>query len=269
MPRATINGTELYYEDVGGGDATVVFSHGLLWDGRMFDPQVKALADRYRCITYDHRGQGRSEVPPESSIPMDLLYADAVALIEHLDAAPCHFVGLSMGGFTAMRVAARRPDLLSSLVLLETSAQPEDPANVPKYRALTAITRFLGPGLVTGQVMPIMFGQTFLNDPGREEERERWKTILSGNRKDVYKAVNGVIERNGIEEEIASIDVPTLVMVGEEDVATPPDKAEFIAATIPDAKLVRIPRAGHTSTIEQAGAVNDALTDWLSTHAGA
>ncbi|MDX1657199.1 MAG: alpha/beta fold hydrolase [Nitriliruptorales bacterium] len=266
MPRIEINGTRLYYEDTGSGDETVFFSHGLLWDGRMFGPQVEALSDRYRCITYDHRGQGRSEVPTESSIPMDLLAADAAALIEALDAAPCHFVGLSMGGFTGMRVAARRPDLVRSLVLMETSARPEEPQNRVKYRLLAQAARLAGTGPLTGQVMPIMFGQTFLDDPSRAPEREQWKTILAGNRKDIYKAVNGVIERGNVEVEVARIEVPTLVMVGEEDVAQPPEESELLASAIPDAKLVRIPRAGHTSTIEEPAFVNQELQQWLETH---
>lgn len=267
MPRIELNGIRLYYEDTGGEGPPVVFAHGLLWDGRMFHHQVGHLADRYRCIVYDHRGQGRSEVPPESSIPMDLLYADAVALIEALDVGPCHFVGLSMGGFVGMRLAARRPELVRSLVLLDTSAQPEPSENLLKYKALTLVTRLLGPGVVADQVMPIMFGETFLSDPSRETERKRWKAILSGNRREIYRAVNGVIQRDGIEDELASISCPTLVMVGKEDVATTPDKAELIASSIPDAKLVRIASAGHSSTIEQPEAVNEALDGWLGEHA--
>lgn len=264
MPRIAVNGTRLYYEDTGEGEQTILFSHGLLWDGRMFAPQVAALSERFRCVTYDHRGQGRSDVPPESSIPMDLLYADAVALIGALDLAPCHFVGLSMGGFVGMRVAARSPELLRSLVLLETSARPEPSENIRKYQALTWVTRLLGPGVVADQVMPIMFGRSFLEDPDRAAERERWRAILSGNRKDIHKAVTGVIQRDGIENELGSIPHPTLVMVGHEDVATTPDRSEAIADAIPDAKLVRIPDAGHSSTIENPDFVNEVLTDWFT-----
>lgn len=85
------------------------FSHGLLMSCRMFDDQVAHFQDRYRCIVYDHRGQGQSEVTA-NGYDMETVYADAAALITALDAAPCHFVGLSMGGFVGMRLAAAAPN---------------------------------------------------------------------------------------------------------------------------------------------------------------
>src|SRR5205823_2727516 len=125
VPMLAVNGVRLYYDDTGGSGEPIVFSHGLLWSGRMFEAQVAALRGRYRCITYDHRGQGRSDVPRARSHDMETVTDDAASLIEALGAAPVHFVGLSMGGFVGMRLAARRPELLRSLVLLETSADPE------------------------------------------------------------------------------------------------------------------------------------------------
>src|SRR3954452_757348 len=119
MPRLRVNNAELHYTDTGGGPETIVFAHGVLWDGRMFDAQVAALRDRYRCITFDFRGQGQSEVTA-SGYDMDTLAEDAAALIQTLGVAPCHFVGLSMGGFIGMRLAVRRPELIQSLMLLET-----------------------------------------------------------------------------------------------------------------------------------------------------
>src|SRR5688572_30136086 len=98
MPMLTVNGTQLYYEDSGGSGEPVVFSHGLLWDTRLFDKQVGALRNRYRCVSYDHRGQGRSAVPPGPVVEMETCYEDAVQLIQRLGLVPCHFVGLSMGG---------------------------------------------------------------------------------------------------------------------------------------------------------------------------
>src|SRR5271156_3136985 len=99
MPYILVNGVNLYYEDTGHGRETIVFAHGLLWSGKMFAAQVAHLKDRYRVITYDHRGQGKSEVT-ESGYDMDSLAEDEAALIKALGAAPCHVAGLSMGGFT-------------------------------------------------------------------------------------------------------------------------------------------------------------------------
>jgi 3-oxoadipate enol-lactonase len=123
VPTLDVNETTLYYEDTGPGSTgeTIAFSHGLLWGTELFEPQIAALRERYRCIAWDHRGQGRSAADHRNTIDMELVWQDAVALLEKL--APgerVHFCGLSMGGFVAMRMGARRPDLVRSLLLLET-----------------------------------------------------------------------------------------------------------------------------------------------------
>jgi pimeloyl-ACP methyl ester carboxylesterase len=267
MPTLRVNGATLWYEEYGGGAETVVFAHGLLWSGRMFDAQVAALAGRYRCITLDFRGQGRSEVTA-GGYDMDTLSNDAAALIEALGCAPCHFVGLSMGGFIGMRLAARRPELIRSLVLMETSADAEPAENVPRYRLLGGIVRALGRlgmRLVMGRVMRIMFGRTFLGDPAREADRRLWRERgMANHRLGVTRALQGVIERKPIYGELGRIAVPTLVMVGDEDVATVPAKAERIRDAIAGARLVMIPGAGHTSSVEQPDFVNAALEEFFT-----
>ena len=122
MPKLAVNGVELDYIDVGEGAETILFSHGFLMSKDLFAPQIAALKDRYRCVAYDHRGQAQSEVTA-SGYDMDTVAEDAAALIEALEIGPCHIVGLSMGGFVGMRLGARRPDLVRSLVLLDTSAR--------------------------------------------------------------------------------------------------------------------------------------------------
>ena len=247
-----VNGAQLHYSDVGSGPRTVVFGHGLLWSGEMFTPQIDALSDRFRCVAVDWRGQGRSAVA-DSGYDMDTLTEDLVALIEHLGIAPVDYVGLSMGGFIGMRLAARHPELVArSLALLETSAEPEPAQNVPAYRKLAQVVRFVGPRPVAGRVMAIMFGQTFLTDPSRAVERVEWRRRLNSvDRVGAVRATHGVIDRAGITDEIDRITTPTLVLVGDEDVATVPDKARRIQAGITGSQLVIVPQAGHTSTIEQ------------------
>ena len=265
MPAIDVNGTTLYYEDTGPGSTgeTIAFSHGLLWNTTLFDPQIAALRGRYRCVAWDHRGQGRSADDFRHTIGMELVWKDAVALLEKLGTGPVHFCGLSMGGFVAMRMAARRPDLVRSLILIETSADPEPLKNVPKYRLLSTVSRWIPPRLVASQVAPIMVGKTFLHDPARAADRERALATMAG-RKGVWRAVNGVIDRAGIADELSRIRAPTLVMVGEEDVATVPAKAEALHAAIAGSKLVRIPGAGHSSSIEQPQAVTAAIEAFLS-----
>ena len=264
MPHFTVNGVRLWCSDEGSGAETVVFSHGLLLSGAMFSDQIAHLKQRYRCIAYDHRGQGGSEVTAKG-YDIETLTADTEALITALDAAPCHFVGLSMGGFVGLRLAVRRPDLLKSLTLIDTSADPEPSQNVPRYRMLNFVARWFGLRMVVGKVMPIMFGHTFLGDPVRAAERKLWRQrIMANDRIGITRAVNGVIYRKGVIEDIKAIQTPTLIIVGEEDVATVPEKSERMHAAIAGSRLIRVARAGHSSTIEEPHAVNEALSEFLA-----
>jgi len=263
VPKINVNDTELYYEDTGGTGEPIVFSHGLLWNVALFAPQIAALKGRYRCIAYDHRGQGQSADDPRKVIDMDLLTRDAVALIEALKLGPVHFCGLSMGGFVGMRLAARHPHLVRSLILCETSSEPEPPENAPKYTRMNWVARWLGPRFVVPRVMPILFGKTSLGDPTRSADRMEWLSQLNKNRRSIWRAVNGVIYRDAITSELGNICAPTLVIVGEEDVATVPARAERIVAGIRNARLVVIPKAGHSSSVEQPVAVSAAIAGLL------
>jgi len=258
-----VNEAALYYEEHGTGSETIVFAHGLLWSCRMFDAQVAQFKEHYRCMAFDFRGQGQSEVT-RSGYDMETLYEDAIALIEQLGCAPCHFLGLWMGGFIGLRLAARHPELLRSLILLETTADPEPSENVAKYKQLTFVARWFGLGLVVDRVMPVMFGRTFLGDPVRAGERREWRHRMSENhRLGITRATTGVITRQGIESEIDKITVPTLILVGDEDVAVPPVHSQRLHEHISGSRLEIIPRAGHTSTVEEPTAVNGAITNFL------
>lgn len=264
MPEIVANGVRLHYVEAGQGAETIVFSHGLLMSSEMFSGQIERLSKDYRCIAYDHRGQGRSAAP-ETGYDMDTVTDDAKALIEALEAAPCHFAGLSMGGFVGLRLASRHPELLQSLIILESSADPEPPGSRRKYKMLAFVARWLGMRPVIDRVMSILFGKTFMADPGRKDERKKWADhILGGDIKSMLKALAGVTEREGVHDELSGISTPTLVIVGDEDIATTPDKAKRIAAGIGNAKLVTIPRAGHSSSIEEPEAVSHAIRVFLS-----
>jgi pimeloyl-ACP methyl ester carboxylesterase len=266
MPIITINEVKYHYTDTQKGDETIIFSHGLLWSGYMFHKQEAFLKDRFRVICYDHRGQGKTEAV-ENGYDMETLYKDAVSLIETLcPNQKVHFAGLSMGGFIAMRLAARRPDLLKSVILMETSADAEPKENVGKYKTLNSIVKWIGTWAVVGQVMPIMFGQKFLNDKSRKAERHEWESQMKLCKSPgIVKAVAGVIERKPIFDELSAISLPTLIMVGTQDVATIPAKAERIKSQITDSQLVYIEGGGHTSSIEEPEQVNLTIDNFLKT----
>ncbi|RKH35853.1 alpha/beta fold hydrolase [Corallococcus sicarius] len=264
MPYLSIRGTRLYYEDTGGPGEPVLFSHGLLWDSRLFREQVAALRGRYRCIVYDHRGQGQSEPPPGgSAIDLRTVYEDAVALIQALGLAPCHFVGQSMGGFVGLRVAARHPELLQSLSLLDSSAAAELPLTLARYRLLTTLTHWLGLRPVVDRIMSLYFGRTFMRDPERRAERAMLRQQLMDNPRQVWRAMQGVIHRRSVEGELHRIETPTLVMVGEEDLVTAPAAAAGLHQRIQGSRLVTLPCGGHMCILEQPEAVNAALSHFL------
>ena len=267
MPTFTRDTAVIHYSDTGApagrADApTVFFGHGLLFSGWMFHPQIANLRNEYRCVAIDWRGQGDSAATRDG-YDMDTLTDDAVALIESLAIAPVHYVGLSMGGFIGQRIAVRRPDLIRSLSLLDTSAGPEDPEKVKRYKLLGRIYRLTGHKPLRKSVLPIMFGPTFLADAAGKPLIDEWERQLgSCRRSGISKAVMGVADRLPIEDEIAGIEAPTLVVVGVDDAATPSYKSQRIAELIPGARIATVPDCGHTSTLEQPDAVTGLLRDF-------
>jgi len=263
VSRISCNGVQLAVEDSGGGGATVVFSHGLLYSLRMWDPQIAELRARFRCVAYDHRGQGESEKAP-TGLDMDTLTEDAVALIGALASGPVHFVGMSMGGFVGIRLAARHPERVRSLVLVDTAAGPEPAKNVPRYRRLEWVARWFGTWPVAGKVEAIMHGASARKDPARAATLRAWRErLLRVDTAAMNRAVEGVLTRESAIPLLPRIRCPTLVMVGEEDTATVPAKSEEIASAIAGTRLVRIPRAGHMSPIDAPEAVTTELRSFL------
>ena len=264
MPHIQLNNIKLFYIKEGEGKEVIIFSHGLLWSHKMFMDQVEFLKKKYTVIAYDHRGQGQSEVN-DSTIDMDILTEDVLELIDKLVGQPVHFAGLSMGGFVGMRLAARYPEKVKSLILLETSANAEPVENLPKYKFLNGIVKLFGVvPMVASKVMPIMFAQSWLENPKNKDAYIKWIKELQSNKKTITKSVEAVIFRKGVEEEIRNIKCPTMVVVGDEDVATKPEKAKFIQMAIPNATLHMVPGAGHSSCIEKPEEINRLIDDWLA-----
>jgi 3-oxoadipate enol-lactonase len=268
VPTLTVDDAAVAYRDTGAPAArpdapTVVFGHGLLFSGWMFKAQVEALRADYRCITIDWRGQGDSP-PAKTGYDMDTLAGDAIALIEQVAGPPVHYVGLSMGGFVGQRIAARRPDLVRSLTLIDTSAEAELSWPAIKYRLLATAYRFIGIGPVRGSVVKVMFGPTFRTDRRHRATIDEWIAMLSRcDRNGIRQAVLGVADRAAVTDEIGAITAPTLVLVGEHDHPTPPDQSRRIAELIPGARLEIVADSGHSSTIEQPEAVTALVRSFL------
>ena len=262
MSTHIVNGVELFVEDTGpphgeeNDRRPILFLHGLLWNHRQWEAQMPYFERNHRCVVYDHRGQGRSEVPDTPFIDLETAYLDAAALIEQLDLIPCHVVGMSMGGTVSLRLAVRRPELVQSLTVIGAAAGSEDSERMPKYKLLTWVARFLGTRPVVSQLMPIMFSDHYLDSPRIKTSRRRWRNILASNKPSVYRAVNGFLYRPSILGEIGRIAASTLVIQGEEDRAVDSREGRRIAEAIPRAEFELVDDCGHMVVLEQPERAN-------------
>jgi pimeloyl-ACP methyl ester carboxylesterase len=269
MPTLQVDGATIAYEDTGSPDGrpdapTIFFGHGLLFSGWMFHPQVEALSDEYRCVTVDWRGQGDSPPATGGGYAMDTLYADAVALVEHLDVGPVHYVGLSMGGFVGQRIAARRGELLRSLTLLDTSPDREPVKSAVEDIAMAAIYRYAGMRPLEKAVIKIMFGPTFRDDPTNRPVIDEFIQRLGRcDRAGMRHAIVAVATRKPVYPELDRITVPTQVITGADDTPTPPAKGRRIADRIPGARLAIVPQCGHSSTVEQPETITRLIGEFI------
>lgn len=264
MPTIDINGTEIFYTDEGPRDApAMVLSHSLFFDHTMFDHQVDFFEDRMRVIRYDHRGQGRSDPAEMHSVDMDTLTEDAAELIKALEVAPCLFVGNSMGGFVALRLAARMPELLTGCVVLGTSAKEEH--KLEEFAPLVEAMGAHGAEPVIDALMHIMFGDTIVADAERADLVAHWKTKMLDLDKNIARSAHGVIHRDSVLEELEHAHVPILVLAGREDHAYEVPLSEHIAESAPQAIMQIVPNAGHSVALEEHAVANDYIASFAET----
>lgn len=273
----SVNGTALRVEEVGRGEQTVVFSPNPFINRALYDAPVAALSGDYRCLRYDHRGQGDSGFGlPQSSpdlLGTEGLYGDAVALLDELGVDSFHWVGSSIGGFVGARLAARHPDRVRSLVLLGFSTERMSRADQRQVNMMIGMVRaswLLGPvgtsvrHRVAEQVMRNMFGVTFMSDPARADDRELWRQrFMALLMPEAAPMIREVFGHPGTSPELlAQIQAPTLIIAGEEEYGGT-DEARQAQGDIPDARLLTVPGAGHMVLIEQPDAATTAITGFI------
>lgn len=258
MPSIRANGVELNYELRGPEAAPVVaFSHSIGTTVGMWEPQVAALAGRFRCLTYDTRGHGRSEVLDRPA-SLDDLAADLAGLLEALRIARAHVVGLSLGGMTAQAFAVRYPERLGRLVLMATSAHlPPPEAWDERARAVRAE----GMGTIVEAVLARWFTPAYGGEDPAAVKRVRDAFLATDPRG--YAACCAAIRDMDLRGEIGRIVAPTLIVAGADDPSTRPAMAEDMRARIAGAELVVLSRAAHLLNIEQAAAANRHLLCFL------
>ncbi|WP_075936613.1 alpha/beta fold hydrolase [Halosegnis longus] len=263
----TERGRDIYRErtatvatDRGDGPA-VVFAHGTLMDRTMFDPQLAALSDEYRCVAYDLRARTDRYA---DEYDLDDLADDYAALLDGLDIDSAVLVGMSMGGFTALRAAERHPDRVDGIVLVDSDAGTHSEDDRKQYRLL--IDRLKDVGHATDASIEVARHQLF-GETTREQRPElvdrwarKWATYPG---LAVHNEMASWLDRDDFTATAEELDVPALVTHGEEDVSIEMAKAEATADAL-DAELARIPEAGHSSNLENPEATNAALREFLA-----
>jgi 3-oxoadipate enol-lactonase len=227
----------------------------------MWDPQVPGLAERYRVVTYDTRGHGESPAPA-GPYTLDDLVDDLVALLDEVGAERAHVAGLSLGGMTAMRLAARDPQRVDRLALLCTSAKPD-----PKpFLDRAAAVRSGGTAPLAATV-----ASRWLTPPYAAEHPDlvaKLEAMIAGSDDAGYAACCEVVASVDLLADCARITAPTLVISGWEDPALPPEHQKLIAASIPGAELLTVSPGAHLANLEQTLQVTGALLGHFDTAGG-
>lgn len=266
MPIARIDGQGIHYEDSGGDGPPVLFLHGFLMDRRMFDPQVEALSDAFRCVRFDARAFGDTEWDGRPFSLYDTA-ADGVGLLDELGLDSATWVGHSQGGYAALRAALRHPSRVRALVLIDTRAGVDEPEVREAYRQVRDTWREHGPvaplvdGLLAGILGPPDAVATL-----RDAWRPRWEAV-SGER--IHHPLNNLLERDDLTGRLDRIEQPALVIHGELDEGIPLALGEALARELPGCEeLVVVPDAWHTPNLTRPELVNPALRAFLERHAG-
>lgn len=243
-----------------GKGPPVVLSHGTLMDRTMFDPQIEALSDEYRVVAYDSRA--RTDRYADSYDLYDLA-DDCAALMDARGIDSAVLGGMSMGGFMALRFADRYPERLEGLIFVDSTAGPHEDHEIEQYGEMIETTREAGdvPEQLAGVVKQLLFGNTTNSENPElvEEWVDRWLTYPG---EAVYNEVDSWLERPDFTGALEDIDVPALVVHGEEDVALEPARSESLSERL-DARRVTISDAGHSSNLENPEPVNEAIREFL------
>ena len=264
---AEIAPIDLTYAEHGPRAApAVVLLHGFPLDRSMWDDQVGALAARFRTIVPDLRGHGRSEAPPGPYTMADHV-ADVARLLDRLGIDRAALVGLSMGGYVTANFLAAHPERAWAAALVDTRAEgdTEQTRASREVQAKEIEAAGMGPFVEAG--IPRMFAAKTVAE--RPDLVERYRRMVGPARPPaVVAALQGLASRPDVTPALREVRCPTLVVVGSEDVVTPPSDARRIAETVPGAELEIIEGVGHLSNMEAPEQFNRVLLDFLGRAAG-
>jgi len=254
------NGIRIHYELSGRKDGPVVMlSHSLASSLKMWEPQMGMLESHFRVLRYDTRGHGKSETTP-APYTLEILGEDALGLLDELGMDRVHWVGLSMGGMIGQSIALNHPKRLKSLALCDT-ASIIPPEAQPIWDERIEGVRRKGMESQLEATMERWFTPSFfnLNPPMLTLIKEEFlATPAEG-----YIGCAGAIRRLNYLERLGDINLPTFIMVGEDDPATPVSASRAIHKHIKNSKLVILPFTRHLSNVEQPRVFNENLVEFL------
>jgi 3-oxoadipate enol-lactonase len=261
--QATINDTVLNYTESGKADApAVVLVHGFPFSQEMWTPQVSALGQRHRVITYDVRGHGKSPAG-DGLYTIELFVDDLIGLLDHLKIEKAIVCGLSMGGYIVLRAMERNPERFRALVLCDTqSGADSNEAKVKRAAAMKSVTQQGVAAYAEGFVKAVFAQETSTVNP---EAVKTIKTIISNNPPlGIRGTLLALAARTDTTASLSKINVRTLILVGEHDAITPPTAAQAMHESIRNSELHIIPHAAHLSNLENQQEFNTQLVGFLA-----
>lgn len=258
MPYVETKGGRLHFQ-VDGPDRApaIVFSNSLGTSLAMWDLQLPALAQSFRVVRYDTRGHGLSDASP-GPYTIEGLGRDVIALLDGLAIDRAHFCGLSMGGVTGQWLGIHAAHRLKRLVLCNTAARV---GTVDAWNTRISMVRQGGMASIASAILQRWFTSDFIARSPEAIESMR-QMLLHASVKG-YAACCEALRDSDLIAGTAQIKVPTLVIAGSQDPATPPEQGRFLAGRIAGARYVELP-ASHLSNIEAAEQFNAALLDFLN-----
>jgi len=239
---------------------TLVLLHAFPLGARMWAPQQSAFPG-WRVVTPALPGFDDSHTSASS---MDAFATHVNQELDRLEIGSAVIGGLSLGGYVAFGVLRQRPERVSALILADTrSGADGEQAREGRVRILQVLEKD-GPSAVFAEMRPKLFGATTHADRRAVVAQARG-LAESQTSAAIEGAIRAMLDRPDSTPMLGTIAVPTLIVVGEEDVMTPPAESEGMQAAIPRATLVRLPHAGHLSNLETPEAFNEAVSAFLST----
>lgn len=254
---AAVNGTDITFTDSGGPGPAVIFSHGLLMDHTMFDPQVAALEGLARVITWDERAHGGTRAQGPFS------YWDSAndlwGLLDHLGIERAVLAGMSQGGFLSLRAALSQPERVESLILMGTQAGVEDEEKQASYDMLHEIWNSDGPAPVQEIVASIILGEGDWAD--WYAKWSTWAESFSGEFTHAFRCLS---DRDDITDRLREITCKALVIHGTADAAIPMERSEAMAEGLGgQVALLRVDGGTHAVNLTHPDPVNNAIKDFL------